>query len=90
MKVKWLTHHSCRVLYVQRIDRRASKRLNNLAHRTVAVEEYMSKPRDGASLQRQLNRATAEDRRRAYTQASKSIRDKLQSEMEKAKVKKIN
>lgn len=50
----------------------------------------MSKPVDAGSYYRAKNRATAEDRQRTYKQASKTIRDKLQSEIEKAKVKKIN
>lgn len=49
----------------------------------------MSKIKDAQSTRRQQNRATTEERNRAYTRASKSIRDKLQQEIEKAKKKSI-
>lgn len=49
----------------------------------------MSKIRDGASMQREINRATVEDRRRRIEQARKNIRDKLQQEIEKARLKKV-
>lgn len=44
----------------------------------------MSKIRDGASMQREINRANTESRYRAYIEASKAIRDKLAYEREKA------
>lgn len=46
----------------------------------------MSKPRDGASTQRQINRSIAEDRDRRAREAAKAIRDKLRLENEKAKL----